>query len=91
MVAYPATQLQPNVDLAQASRHLEILHGSAPGFGSLVLLGNNRHERHCFFATSDLRDADEIDESREALQDVIDARWNVYTACSTFHRASITS
>ncbi len=84
MVAYPATQLQPNVDLAQASRHLEILHGSAPGFGSLVLLGNNRHERHCFFATSDLRDADEIDESREALQDVIDARWNVYTACSTF-------
>ncbi len=84
MVTYPATQLQPNVDLAQASRHLEILHGGAPGFGSLVLLGNGHHERHCFFAVNDLQSTVEVDASREALQDVVDARWNVYTACSTF-------
>jgi hypothetical protein len=85
MVTVQASSLQPVVDVAQASRHLELLHGGAPGFASVVLLGNDRHERHCFFATDELRDAPEAAaESREALQDVVDARWNVYTALSTF-------
>jgi hypothetical protein len=80
-----ATALQPAVDVAQASRHLEILHAGAPGFASIVLLGNDRRERHCFFPTADLVDSPStVDGSREALQDVVDARWNVYTALSTF-------
>jgi hypothetical protein len=85
MTTVHATALQPDVDVAQASRHLEILHGGAPGFGSIVLLGNDKHERHCFFDTSELVDKPTLAvASREALQDVVDARWNVYTALSTF-------
>src|SRR5206468_6287340 len=85
MVTVPAAALKPAVDVAQASRHLEILHGGAPGFCSLNLLGNGRHERHCFFKASTLVDEPaSYGASREALQDVVDARWNVYTALSTF-------
>lgn len=85
MVTVPASALRPAVDTAQASRHLELLHRNAPGFASLVLLSYQRYERHCFFPTSDLRDSPStVDASRETLQDVVDARWNVYTACSTY-------
>lgn len=85
MTTIPIRTLQPDVDIDQASQHLELLHGQAAGFASLVLLGNDRRERHCFFAVGELRDASDVaSSSRDALQDVVDARWNVYTACSTF-------
>jgi hypothetical protein len=85
LTTIPALALQPNVDVEQASRHLEVLHGGAPGFGSLILLGNGKQERHCFFSNSDLYDDHtKLDDSREMLQDVVDARWNVYTSLATF-------
>lgn len=88
MTTVAASSLRPDVDLEMASHHLELLHRGAPGFGSLVLLGNDRHERHAFFETLDLvHRPDRAHDAREALQDVVDARWNVYTALSTFAQA----
>lgn len=86
MVTVPASALQPRVDTEQASRHLELLHSGAPGYAGLILLGHQRFERHSFFPTSDLvDDPSTVDSSSEALQDAVDARWNVYTTCSTLH------
>jgi hypothetical protein len=62
-----------------------VLHAEGSGFGSLILLGNGRRERHCFFSVAELRDEpSSLNDSREALQDVVDNRWNVYTSLATF-------
>jgi hypothetical protein len=85
LTSLAASSLQPSVDVDQASHHLEVLHAKAAGFGSLILLGNGRRERHCFFHAAELRDdPSSLDSSREALQDVVDNRWNVYASMATF-------
>lgn len=77
--------LRPHVDVAQASHYLQILYGQTTGFGSLILLGNGRRERHCFFNVEELRDdPTAVDASWEALQEVVDAGWNVYASMATF-------
>lgn len=79
--------LLPAVDAEQATRHLEQLHHDATGFLSLVLLSPPSRERHCFAATTELTlltDHDMIARSAGELTDVVEAHWNVYTACSTF-------
>ncbi len=78
------SDLLPPVDAAQATRHLEVLHAGASGFLSLVLLGARRRERHCFVPAESLVPAADPAASLAELQDVVDARWNVYTACSAF-------
>ena len=76
------------VDVEQASRHLRLLHHGADGFASLVLLGSGKRERHGFAEVHDLlqpvADRTEARDSYEELADTVAARWNVYTACSTF-------
>lgn len=93
MATINVADLQPAVDIEQASRHLELLHGGAPGYLSLVLLGaeisrGRSAERHAFTYCDDIWPAvdDPYKQSRalEDLQDVVNQRWNVYTACSTF-------
>lgn len=87
MVVSTVADLLPAVDVAQASYHLEALHAGAPGFMSLVLLGNGRRERHGFTSLTELRgvnDFNAVAHSAAALQEVVDERWNVYTACSSF-------
>lgn len=79
-----ASELQPTVDADQATRHLELLHEGAQGFISLNLLGNNRPEAHSFTSVDELSYADDVAASVEALQDVVNDRWNVYTACASF-------
>ena len=85
MPTIPASALQPHVDVAQASHHLEILFGGSSGFGSLILLGAGRRERHSFFNAEELHDdPSTVADSCEALQDVVNNRWNVYTSMATF-------
>lgn len=83
MVAVGVTELLPEVDAEQATRHLRQLHLGAEGWLSLVLLGHGA--RSCFTPTSCLgeRAADPA-ASAAVLQEVVDARWNVYTACAAF-------
>jgi hypothetical protein len=85
LASVPASSLQPRVDVEQASHYLKMLYGDTTGFGSLILLGNGRHERHCFFNIADLHDEpSSMDASLEALQDVVDNRWNVYSSMAAF-------
>lgn len=87
MTVSMVADLLPDVDATQASYHLAQLHANAPGFASLSLLGNGRRERHGFTAITELTGLSEhatIVSSVIALQEVVDERWNVYTACSTF-------
>jgi hypothetical protein len=75
------------VDVEQASHYLNMLYGNATGFGSLILLGNGRRERHCFFDAAELDDdPTTLDASLDALQDVVDEQWNVYASMATFER-----
>lgn len=84
-MSVPASALQPRVDVHQASHYLNVLCSRGTGFGSLILLGNGRRERHCFFDVGELRDEPStMDDSLEALQDVVDNRWNVYCSMATF-------
>lgn len=79
--------LRPDVDLDQATRHLEQLHHGGEGYVSLVLLANGMRERHCFTATGALElsaDPQVIGQSYGELSDVVANHWNVYTACATF-------
>lgn len=77
-------QLMPLVDAEQATRHLRQLHLGAQGYLSLVLLGA-RGTRSCFAPVDILTQrAENPAASVEALQEVVDARWNVYTTCATF-------
>lgn len=88
MATTSVADLQPDVDVAQASRHLELLHQGAEGYVSLVLLGDDRRERHCFIPTKDLTnvtDGEVITASVTELQDIVNQRWNLYTACSVFN------
>src|SRR5882757_597789 len=73
----------PHVDPEMASEHLQILHGSAQGLISLVLLGSEKRERHCFFSTDDIEETS-YEDSQHGLQDVAGEQWNIYIACSTF-------
>lgn len=75
--------LQPAVDVEQASEHLATLHAQSSGYVSLVLLGEQRHERHAFWPADQLPEAGDVGESTAGLQDVVNARWNVYVGCST--------
>jgi hypothetical protein len=87
MTVSTVADLLPPVDVAQASYHLAELHRGAPGFMSLVLLANGRRERHGFIAVEEAMrpvHATQVADSTAALQEVVDQRWNVYSACSTF-------
>jgi hypothetical protein len=87
LTAVTIADLTPQVDAEQATRHLQQLHRGAEGYLSLVLLAAPHREQHCFTAVNDLipvKNFTTIVESREALTDIVNARWNVYTACSTF-------
>jgi hypothetical protein len=77
--------LSPDVDPSQASHHLRVLHGDSSGFISLVLLGAERRERHSFFEWTEALPVG-YDASRQGLQECVDARWNVYVACSTYNQ-----
>lgn len=85
MTSVAVAALRPHVDIEQASHYIEVLYRDAPGFGSLILLGNERRERHSFFEVTRLID-DPLTSasSREALQDVVDQHWNVYASMATF-------
>jgi hypothetical protein len=77
--------LSPEVDAVQASDHLRYLHEGAKGVISMVLLGTAKgRERHSFFQWDEAKESEEIRNGKEALQNVVDAHWNVYIACSTF-------
>lgn len=87
MASTPMSALRPRVDVEQASHYLRLLYGGAAGFGSLILLGNGRRERHCFFDVAELRDdSTSLASSLEALQSVVDENWNVYASMATFER-----
>jgi hypothetical protein len=79
-------ELQPEVDVVQATRHLRELHAGAEGWLSLLLLDSNksRPPRYGFTEVQELANHGDFTESKTALQEACDARWNVYTACSVF-------
>lgn len=77
-------EFRPLVDAEQATLHLERLHRNAKGYGSLVLLGWPRRERHSFYSLHEMVRSVDLATSSAGLQDFVDQRWNVYTACSTF-------
>jgi hypothetical protein len=90
MVAVPAStlaELLPSADAEQATRHLEQLHRGCSGFVSFVLLRQPRQEAHSFaHMTKMVKTADHahVQDSSDALAEVVRDRWNVYVACSTF-------
>lgn len=81
----PLETLLPSVDAAAASEHLSLLHAGATGFVSLVVM-RARHVNWAFSEASLAQQATvPLGAGTAALQDVVDDRWNVYTACAAFH------
>jgi hypothetical protein len=92
MPSIAVKDLLPELDVDQASRHIEMLHrNAAPDeWLSLVLL-RHRSSQHAFTRIGDIRYVTRDDgtwgwhDSREALHDIVTDRWDLYTGCATLN------
>lgn len=75
--------LYPTVDTEAATAHLDQLHTGGTGYISLVAM-RGRRVSHGFSPIHTLAERVPIREGQDALQEVVNERFDLYTACATF-------
>ena len=82
--------LQPRTDAAQAREFLQVLHGDAPGYATLTLIGKGQTARNKVITGSDTW-SDVVTELGDndrwwSFCEMDDPRWNAYTMVCTLKR-----